>query len=217
VHVVTRNDQIGQSYLRWLRIRTDYPGWDMFLTDPTAVVGGQVVTPAELHDVLRWLDAHQLVDGDQAEEQDILVHVTLTAAGWICVMDFDGDVRQWSQRHTGTVTDNSVTVHAGHTAQVAAHAHNVTQHQETGLVDIDMLRAAATAVREILPLLGLPEQQRSDVERAADEIATEAESPLPDHGKLRRAAEVLKTWLPLAQSAATTANMIVADVHTALH
>jgi hypothetical protein len=108
-------------------------------------------------------------------------------------------------------------VHAGHTAQVAAHAQNVSQHQETGLVDIDKLLAAATAVSEILPLLGLPEQQRSDVERAAEEIAAEAENPLPDHGKLHRAAEVLKTLLPLAQSAATTANMIAADVHTALH
>jgi hypothetical protein len=189
---VTRNNQIGQAYLRWLRTRTDYPVWDMFLTGPTAIVGGQSVTDAELRDVLPWLDAHQLIDGVRVDQMDIPVRLSLTPTGRICVMDFDGDVHQWSQRHTGTVTDNSVTVHAGHTAQIAAHAQNVTRHQQTGLVDIDKLRTAATAVREILPLLGLPEQQRSDVKRATEEIATEAENPTPDQGKLHRAAQVLK-------------------------
>jgi hypothetical protein len=104
----------------------------------------------------------------------------------------------------------------GNHNQIAANSKHTSQIQAGGSVDVTALRRAVDQAREILPHAGLPAEQCAEAMRVAAEIVTEADSPQPDHGKLRTLAEQLKTWLPLATSMLTSVASVETSIHQAL-
>lgn len=212
---MSRVHDIGRAYLLWLRHHEDLPEWEDFLASSLATVNGETVGDDELHDTVRWLDGHGLIDGIHIDQLDVPARVRLTPAGRICVIDYDGNVLHWSQPSMSHV-DNSVHV-TSHNAQVTAHSQHVMQTQTVDLVDVEKLRVAAGAALEASVLFAVSDDQRSAIEQTAREIIAEADSATPDHKRLQVLGGKLKEWLPPAASATNVITMIVNGIQHALH
>ncbi|HWG63398.1 MAG TPA: hypothetical protein VG253_17010 [Streptosporangiaceae bacterium] len=125
----------------------------------------------------------------------------LTDDGHDCVLEFGGNVSDYlGRRNTGPVS-TYIANNSGNVAVASAHfAQNVT----TGL-DASKLIELAAAVRQALPVLGLPPDQHSALEGHAEELHDAASSPQPDKGNLRRLVDAIMAGLNKAATPVATA------------
>lgn len=182
-------DAVSQAYLVWRR-GADWATNAQFLADPAAVVGGQQVDEAELHQVIDLLVRRGLVKGESALSESIPNPALLTDEGVICVADYDGDVQKWIANNRSGGFDQSTHV-SGQGIQVVAHSSNVQQHQHTEISNVQTLRHAAEKALSGLDIYEIDDEDADDVRRAAQRALDATEDGELEPGRLKRLATTL--------------------------
>ena len=168
---------------------------------------GNEVTDGELTRASRRLGSLRLIDGINSDDSPRFLLAGLTAAGQQCAEDFGGDTEKWETRHVSK--DQSVHVQSGGDAQVAAHAHDVTQIKAGGDVNVSELAEAARLASDSLPSLALPHEVEADVKEAIEGILAEEKKDVPDQSKLKSWGARLKAAVPLAAGGGTIVKLIL--------
>lgn len=208
---MSRVNAVSQAYLLWRR-GADWTTNAEFLADPAAVVGGQQVDEAELHEIIDLLVHRGLAKGPQGYGEHVPNPALLTDEGVICVVDHDGDVQKWIANNRPGVFDQSTYV-SGQGNQVVAHSTNVQQNQHTEISNVQTLRHAA---EQALAGLDTYEIDDEDADEDADEVRRAAQRALesiedgePEPGRLKRLATTL--WAALLSFANTAAGLAFAE------
>ena len=165
------------------------------------------INETELRRASGRLERLNLIAGITAAGAYRLLLAWTTSEGEQCAEEFRGDIEKWENRHVSK-WDQSVHVQSGGDAQVAAHAHDVTQVQAGGDVNIGKLAEAAQLASESLPVLGLPDDVKRDVQEVIKGILEEAKKDEPDQKKAKGLGERLKSGLTLAAGSATVVRFI---------
>ncbi|WP_424187597.1 hypothetical protein ACOBQX_07295 [Actinokineospora sp. G85] len=206
---MSRSAEVARAFLLWLSKRSDQPTPESFLKEGGELVGGQQVGEAELESAVQRLVDMKLLNGKlTAWGRTMPLRSQLTGDGRRCVDDFDGDTDAWDRRHMPTI-DQSVTVTAGRDAQVAAHAQNVNQVQNSTQVDVGKLAEWTRTAKESIPALGLTEEQAEEARQVSQEILAETEASVPDQSKLKTLGTRLLTILPLASAGGTLVKLLI--------
>jgi hypothetical protein len=178
------------------------PDWSGFLGSDEAHMLGEPFAMREVEQVASYLNNKNLITGPSTGEAETgVVRPMLTDDGHDCVLEFGGNVSDYlGRRNTGPVS-TYIANNSGNVAVASAHfAQNVT----TGL-DASKLIELAAAVRQALPVLGLPPDQHSALEGHAEELHDAASSPQPDKGNLRRLVDAIMAGLNKAATPVATA------------
>ncbi|MBT3155624.1 hypothetical protein HTV45_33135 [Streptomyces sp. CHD11] len=98
--------------------------------------------------------------------------------------NYQGDIGAYERRNTG----GNTTFHIGqNTGNIAANSRDFTLNATTHSgVDLAQVVMAARALRQAVPILGLPEDDAAEVTQLATRIEEEATSTNPDPSRLQR-------------------------------
>jgi hypothetical protein len=207
---VRRSRELQQRMLRWLHNQehrgTTPPDWSDFLTSDDAVFYGDQFTLAELERQAEYLSTKNLIKSLHAEEAaEGTLKPLLTAAGQDCVMDFGGNVSDYVNRQHGSSTTNVTMTNS--TGNIVVASENVKQNIKTGL-DTRRLLEFAGFVRQVLPTLGLADDDQAELDADADELHQAAEQLEPDRGRLKQLSDAVMSGLIKAAPSIVTATAI---------
>jgi len=199
---------LHQRMLRWLHQQEDRNSppidWSGFFLSEDAYLGGELFITAEVNRAASYLYARNLITAtefDQVESGNM--RPRLTAAGQDCVMDFGGNVSDYLNRHHG-----GNTTHITGNNNIVASNH-VTQTITNGM-DIKPLLDFVDYIRQVLPTLGLSDEQQAVVDQDAAELREAADATPPDRGRLKRLVDAVMSGVTKAAPSAA------ASVATAL-
>jgi hypothetical protein len=186
-----RRPAVRRALLSWLYEKT-VPGGSTvdlheFLGDVRSLYLGERVTFAEASQAAQYLwDQDLCVCVDTAETGPL--EAAISTDGLVRVEEHDG--RASPLPSAGVSTSFDQRVYANGAMNVAAHSQHVTQHAQG--VDIEALLAFVRAAAQALPVLGLSESDRQELERLEAEIERLATEPQPDHGRLHAAGLMVR-------------------------
>ncbi|MFD9463118.1 hypothetical protein [Streptomyces sp. NPDC060027] len=146
-----------------------------------------MITESELHEALGYLSEHQLIKYIETEP----VTVAITPQGVSCALA-GGTVQEYTNRQRPGTTYNNFLPNAQ--GVIIGEQQNVTQHNTAG-IDPSAFVQLAGFVGQISNTLGMPDQDREELERAAQELHDEATSPSPEPGRMRQFATQVKDML----------------------
>lgn len=195
---VRRSREIQQRMLCWLHNREhrDAPpsDWSDFLASDDAIFYGDRFALAELERQAEYLFAKDLIQSLHIEQAaDGTIKPRLTAAGQDCVMDFGGNVSDYINRHNGRSTTTNITM-TGSTGNIVVASDNVQQNIETG-IDTRKLLDFAGFVRQVVPTLGLSEDDQAELDADAAELHQAAEEAQPDRGRIKQLHDAVMAGL----------------------
>ncbi len=195
---------LRQRMLTWLDAHRDAVSWMSFLESDQVHHDDGDFTKDELQDEADYLTEKGLISAHTVDHWGKnMSEPRLTGNGRDCVLNHDGDVRSYlAERNAPSTTHvHGPTFHgdmAG--AQVAWNSTTVTQNQRTAIAraaeQYQELARIVAVVMEQLPEHGVSDQERVDVEIAADVVSSEIAGPsTPESGRLRRAVKFLSGTL----------------------
>ncbi|TKA03145.1 hypothetical protein [Actinacidiphila oryziradicis] len=154
------------------------------LNDPLSLFEGERLTDRGIDRASAYLSAKGLIKGDRNASSDGPVQAEITAEGEDCVDNYQGDIGAYERRNTG----GNTTIHIGqNTGNIAANSRDFTLNATTHSgVDLAQVVMAARALRQAVPILGLPEDDAAEVTQLATRMEEEATSTNPDPSRLQR-------------------------------
>ncbi|MER6450821.1 hypothetical protein [Streptomyces venezuelae] len=159
----------------------------LFLATPAAYFAGSEITGTELHEALAHLAQHQLIEHINTEPPT----VAITPQGVSCALTGGSVQDHVNQPRPGTTYNTYLPNAKG---VIIGEQQNFTQNNTDG-VDPTLFVQLAGYVGQVSPILGLPDEDRVELERVAQELHTEATSSTPEPGRLRQFATQLKDKL----------------------
>lgn len=186
------------AFLRWLfDTAGDQSPTDpsLFLATPTAYFAGAAVSGTDLHQALAYLAEPNLIDRIDSDPAT----VAITPKGVNCALSGGSVHDHTNAARTGTTYNNFLPNAKG---VIIGEQQNFTQNNTDG-VDSTLFVQLAGYVGQVSPILGLPDEDRVELERVAQDLHTEATSGNPEPGRLRQFAAQLKD--KLLESATTMA------------
>ncbi|MGW2124628.1 hypothetical protein [Streptomyces sp. NPDC001758] len=170
------------------------------LNDPLSLFEGERLIDGDIDRASAYLSAKGLIKGDRNASSDGPVQAEITAEGEDCVDNYQGDIGAYERRNTGRNT----TIHIGqNTGNIAANSRDFTLNATTHSgVDLAQVVMAARALRQAVPILGLPEDDAAEITQLATRMEEEATSVNPDPSRLQRwGAQTLAVLSPVASGA----------------
>ncbi|MFB6516243.1 hypothetical protein ACFCW4_06690 [Streptomyces virginiae] len=159
----------------------------LFLATPAAYFAGSEIIGAELHEALAHLSQPKLIEHIDTEPPT----VAITPQGVSCALT-GGSVQDYVNQPRPGTTYNTYLPNAK--GVIIGEQQNFTQNNTDG-VDPTLFVQLAGYVGQVSPILGLPDEDRVELERVAQELHTEATSGNPEPGRLRQFATQLKDKL----------------------
>ena len=189
--VAARRRAVRAALLSWLYDET-LPGGStadlhLFLGDVRSLYLGERVTFAEVSQAAQYLQDQDLCDCVDTEETGPL-EAAVSTEGQARIEDHGGNTSPLPPA-AGSSYDQRVFVNEAQ--NVAAYSQNVTQHASPA-VDIEALLAFVRAAAEALPVLGLSETDRQELQRLNAEVERLATEAQPDHGRLHAAGLMVR-------------------------
>jgi hypothetical protein len=162
-----------------------YPIVEKFLDFDESVFEGDRLQADEVDRAAAYLEEKGLIKGVKVAERQGPVRAETTSRGDDCVERFGGDVTEF-ERHDmagGTVFN----IHGDNTGNIAANSRDVTMNAKTVKgIDMAAIVMFARALRQAAPMLGLSDDDASELVETADRIEQEASSDDPDLNRLQR-------------------------------
>jgi hypothetical protein len=172
----TRTNAVARAFLCWLdEHEARHPNSHDYL-DEEPVVDNLPVTEQELERAVLRVESYGLIKGLKAMGSRIPLRVHLLDPGRECIDDYDGDLARFREAQ-GRPGNQHVTIHQGDHGQAAAFAGRDVVQTMNVTEDPDRLRDVARASREVLPLV--PEEHRTEIERAVEDAEDAVSSPRP--------------------------------------
>lgn len=159
----------------------------LFLATPASYFAGAEITGTELHEALAYLAEHQLIKHIDTE----LPTVAITPQGVSCALTGGSVQDHVNQPRPGTTYNTYLPNAKG---VIIGEQQHFTQNNTDG-VDPTLFVQLAGYVGQVSPILGLPDEDRVELERVARDLHTEATSASPEPGRLRLFATQLKDKL----------------------
>ncbi|MFF8471988.1 hypothetical protein [Streptomyces griseus] len=159
----------------------------LFLATSAAYFAGSEITGGELHEALAYLAQHDLIEEIDTEP----VTVAITPQGVRCALAGGSVQDHVNQPRPGTTYNTYLPNAKG---VIIGEQQNFTQNNTDG-VDPTLFVQLAGYVGQVSPILGLPDEDRVELERVAHDLHTEATSGNPEPGRLRQFATQLKDKL----------------------
>jgi hypothetical protein len=178
------------AFLRWLfNTVGDQSPTDpsLFLATPTAYFAGAAVSGADLHQALAYLAEHNLIERIDIDPATVAV----TPEGVSCALSGGTVQDHTNAARTGTTYNNFLPNAKG---VIIGEQQHFTQNNTDG-VDPTLFVQLAGYVGQISPTLGMPEPERVELERVAQDLHDEATSENPEPGRLRQFTTQLKDKL----------------------
>ncbi|WP_329304550.1 hypothetical protein [Streptomyces anulatus] len=160
---------------------------ELFLTTPAAYFAGSEITETELDAALAHLTQYELVEYLDTEP----VTVAITSQGASCALTGGSVQDHINQPRPGTTYNNYMPNAKG---VIIGEQQHFTQNNTDG-VDPTLFVQLAGYIGQVSPILGLPESDRVELERVAQDLHDEATSGNPEPGRLRQFATQLKDKL----------------------
>ncbi|MFE9941978.1 hypothetical protein [Streptomyces hirsutus] len=204
---VERSKAARRALLRWLWIQgeegTHFPLVDHFTGTADASFDGSALTSDEIDRAAGYLKKHGLIDGQGVWGRKGPVRAEITVEGQDCVEHHDGDPGAYVQRRAGGTTYNNFLPNAQ--GVIIGEQQHVTQNNHAG-IDPSAFVQLAGFVGQISNTLGMPDPDRVELERVAQELHDEAMSPNPEPGRMRQFATRVKAML--VEAGATAAAQV---------
>lgn len=201
---------LRQDLLNWLygmeRVSVAPLDWDEFIVSPANHYFGSKYDEGEVKTAVSDLAARGLIAGMEHDHSVAAwVKPRLTSDGRDCVIDYGGNVSDYLKRFSSGNSTN-VTMNHVHGNTVIGNE-NVVNNQASG-IDIAKLVDFANFVRQVLPTLGLPEDERTEIGRQADELSEVTTASEDDRNWLRRSLDAVMTGLTKALPGVVTSTAI---------
>ncbi|MFC5253556.1 hypothetical protein [Streptomyces nigrescens] len=166
----------------------------LFLVTPAAYFAGSEITGTEMHEALAHLSQHQLIEHLDTEPAT----VAITSQGVSCALAGGSVQDHINQPRPGTTYNNYLPNAKG---VIIGEQQHFTQNNTDG-VDPTLFAQLAGYIGQVSTTLGMFETDRVELERAAQDLHTEATSENPELGRLRQFANQLKasSWRPVPPS-----------------
>lgn len=178
------------AFLRWLfDTAGDQSPTDpsLFLATPSAYFAGAAISGTDLHQALAHLAEPNLIECIDTDPAT----VAITPEGVSCVLS-GGSVQDHTNRaRTGTTYNNFLPNAKG---VIIGEQQHFTQNNTDG-VDPTLFVQLAGYVGQVSSTLGMPEPDRVELERVAQDLHDEATAENPEPGRLRQFATQLKDKL----------------------
>ncbi|WP_371645236.1 hypothetical protein OG974_02550 [Streptomyces sp. NBC_00597] len=159
----------------------------LFLATPAAYFAGSEITGTELFEALAHLAQHQLIERIDTEPPT----VAITPQGVSCALTGGSVQDHVSQPRPGTTYNNYMPNAKGVIIGEQQHfAQNVTEG-----IDPTLFVQLAGYIGQVSPILGMPDDDRVELERVAEDLHAEATSGNPEPGRLRQFATQLRDKL----------------------
>ncbi|GCB53238.1 hypothetical protein [Streptomyces sp. NL15-2K] len=178
------------AFLRWL---FDTAG-DQSPTDPapflaptTAYFAGAAISGTDLHQALGYLAEHNLIERIDTDPAT----VAITPEGVSCALSGGSVQDHTTPARTGTTYNNYLPNAKG---VIIGEQQHFTQNNTDG-VDPTLFVQLAGYIGQISPTLAMPEPDRVELERVAQDLHDEATSENPEPGRLRQFTTQLKDKL----------------------
>ncbi|QRV39227.1 hypothetical protein I6J42_34745 (plasmid) [Streptomyces californicus] len=160
---------------------------ELFLTTHAAYFAGSEITETELDEALAHLTQYELVEYLDTEP----VTVAITPQGASCALTGGSVQDHINQPRSGTTYNNYLPNAKG---VIIGEQQHFTQNNTDG-IDPTLFVQLAGYIGQVSPILGLPETDRVELERVAQDLHDEATSDNPEQGRLRQFATQLKDKL----------------------
>lgn len=198
--VAQRTRVLRQRMLLWLHEQehrqTPPPDWSGFVASPDGQFYGFPFTETELATAISDLAAKNLITGRGSwQAGQVSLRPSLTTEGRDCVIDSGGNVSEYVDRQRGGTTTNVTMTNVS--GQTVIASDNVKQNMTSGL-DTSKLLDFAGFVRQVLPTLGLPNDEQTELDDRAEKLHEAASSQAPDKGNLRRLIDAVMAGLTKA-------------------
>ncbi|MEJ8639821.1 hypothetical protein [Streptomyces sp. MS2.AVA.5] len=159
----------------------------LFLATPSAYFAGAAISGTDLHQALAHLAEHSLIERSDTDPAT----VAITPEGVSCALS-GGNVQDHTARaRTGATYNNFLPNAKG---VIIGEQQHFTQNNTDG-VDPTLFVQLAGYVGQVSSTLGMPEPDRVELERVAQDLHDEATSENPEPGRLRQFATQLKDKL----------------------
>ncbi|MEU1940513.1 hypothetical protein ACH49O_41205 [Streptomyces coeruleorubidus] len=196
------------AFLRWLFDNAgDQSPTDpsLFLATPSAYFAGAAISGTDLDQALPYLTEHNLIERIDTDT------VAITPEGAGCALSGGSVQDHINQPRPGTTYNNYLPNAKG---VIIGEQQHFTQNNTDG-VDPTLFVQLAGYVGQISGTLGMPEPDRVELERVAQDLHDEATSESPEPGRLRQFTTQLKDKL-LEAGATMAATMGVQMAEQAL-
>ncbi|MFF8557035.1 hypothetical protein ACF058_29940 [Streptomyces sp. NPDC015501] len=160
---------------------------EQFLATSAAYFAGSEITGTELDEALAHLTQYELIEYLDTEP----VTVAITSQGASCVLTGGSVQDHMNQPRLGTTYNTYLPNAKG---VIIGEQQHFTQNNTDG-VDPTLFVQLAGYIGQVSPILGMPDEDRGELERVAQELHTEATSDNPEPGRLRQFATQLKDKL----------------------
>lgn len=192
---VARSRAARRGLLVWLWTQKDqgvnYPVVAKVLEAPESVFEGARLTTDDIDRAAAYLQEKGLIRGIGVDESRGPIRAEITAEGQDCVEHFDGDAGAYGRRNSGATYNTYLPNAQG---VIVGEQQNFTQNNTAG-VDPRAFIQLAGYVGQVSATLGLPEEERLELERVAQGLHDEATSQSPERGRLRELASQVKDKL----------------------
>lgn len=159
----------------------------LFLATPSSYFAGTEISGTDLHQALAYLADRNLIDHSDTDP----VTVAITPQGTSCALA-GGSVQDHVNQPRPGATYNTYLPNAK--GVIIGEQQHFTQNNTDG-VDPTLFVQLAGYIGQVSPILGMPDEDRVELERVAQELHTEATSDNPEPGRLRQFATQLKDKL----------------------
>ena len=178
------------AFLRWLFDTVgDQSPTDpsLFLATPSAYFAGAAISGTDLHQALAHLVEPNLIERIDTDPAT----VAITPEGVSCALSGGSVQDHTSRARTGTTYNNYLPNAKG---VIIGEQQHFTQNNTDG-VDPTLFVQLAGYVGQVSNTLGMPEPDRVELERVAQDLHNEATAEHPEPGRLRQFAIQLKNML----------------------
>ncbi|MEV7042209.1 hypothetical protein [Amycolatopsis sp. NPDC051061] len=180
--------------------------WSDFLASADNHYFGSRFADSEVAPAISDLAERNLVTGMSADQLGpAAVKPRLTAEGRDCVIEYGGDVSEYLNRHGASHGTNVTMNHV--TGNTVIGNENIVNNQASG-IDVAKLVDFADFVRQVLPTLGLPEDERAELGRQADELSEVTTANESDRGRWRRLIDAVMAGVTKAAPGVVTSTAI---------
>lgn len=159
----------------------------LFLATPGSYFAGTEISGTDLHQALAYLAEHNLIEHIVTDPAT----VAITPQGTRCALAGGSVQDHVNQPRPGTTYNNFLPNAKG---VIIGEQQNFTQNNIDG-VDPTLFIQLAGYVGQVSSILGLPDEDRVELERVAQDLHDEATSANPEPGRLRQFATQIKDKL----------------------
>ncbi|MFI8930688.1 hypothetical protein ACIG3E_23820 [Streptomyces sp. NPDC053474] len=159
----------------------------LFLATPDSYFAGTEISGTDLHQALAYLAEHDLIDHIDTDPPT----VAIASRGTSCALS-GGSVQDHVHQPRPSTTYNTFMANAK--GVIIGEQQHFTQNNNDG-VDPTLFAQLAGYIGQVSATLDMPETDRAELERVAQDLHAEATSENPEPGRLRQLATQAKNML----------------------